>query len=47
MQQVASELLNQYEVSYTLPAGAKPSDRLQVTAKRKNVVLYAPSRIPN
>jgi len=47
VQQVADELLAQYEISYNLPAGAKPSDRLQVETKRSNVRVYAPSRIPN
>lgn len=45
MQQVASELLNQYEITYTLPAGAKPSDRVSVASKRKGVTVRAPTRI--
>jgi VWFA-related protein len=44
---IAAELANQYEISYTLPDGVKPSDRLQVTSKRKNVTVLAPNRIPN
>jgi hypothetical protein len=47
VQMLAEELLSQYEVSYTLPDGMKPSDRLQVSTKRRNVRLFAPSRIPN
>jgi VWFA-related protein len=47
MEQLANEIKNQYEISYTLPAGTKPSDRLQVTTKRKNVTLRAPQRIAN
>ena len=47
VQAIARELLNQYEISYTLPAGTKPNDRVQVTSKRKGVVLRAPTRIAN
>jgi hypothetical protein len=45
--QLAGELLNQYEITYTLPAGVRPSDRLQVSSKRRNVSVVAPSRIRN
>jgi hypothetical protein len=47
VEQLATELLSQYQVSYTLPAGAKPSDRLQIETKRRNVRVFAPTRIPN
>ena len=47
MQQVATELLNQYEITYTLPAGTKPNDRVAVTTKRKGVTVRAPTRIAN
>jgi hypothetical protein len=47
LQQLANEIKNQYEITYVLPAGTKPSDRLQVTTKRKNVTLRAPSKIAN
>jgi hypothetical protein len=47
VEQLANELLAEYEISYSLPAGTKPSDRLQVSAKRKNVRVFAPTRIPN
>lgn len=47
MQQIAAELVNQYEITYALPAGAKPSDRLSVTSKRKGLTVLAPSRIAN
>ena len=43
LEQLASQIKNQYEITYTLPAGVKPSDRLQVTAKRKGVTLRAPA----
>ena len=46
-EQISQELLNQYQLSYALPAGAKPSDRLEVSTKRKGVKVNAPSRIPS
>jgi hypothetical protein len=45
--QIGDELIHQYEVTYTLPAGVKPSDRVNISAKRKGVTLRAPSRIPD
>jgi VWFA-related protein len=47
MEQIADELLNQYQIDYALPADAKLSDKLSVSVKRKGVILHAPSRIPN
>jgi len=47
MQQVAAELINQYEITYTLAAGTTPSDRVEVSAKRRDVTVRAPSRIAN
>lgn len=47
MQQIATELANQYEITYTLPAGARPSDSISVSTRRRNVTLHAPTRIPN
>lgn len=44
---VANELLNQYKITYTLPEGTKPSDRLNVTTNRRGVTLRAPTRIWN
>src|SRR4029453_4860809 len=46
-EQISQELLNQYQLSYVLPAGAQPSDRLEVSTKRKGVRLNAPTRIPS
>lgn len=43
---LADELLNQYEVTYAVPDGTKPSDKLSVSTKRKNVNVYAPNRPP-
>jgi hypothetical protein len=45
LQHLASELLQQYRVSYTLPAGVKPSDRLAVSVTRKGLSVRAPTRI--
>ncbi len=47
LQNLASELLNQYSVSYTLPEGAKRSDRISISVKRKGVQVRAPSRVSN
>jgi hypothetical protein len=45
LEQLAREIRNQYEITYVLPSGTRPSDRLQVTTRRKNVTLRAPQRI--
>jgi hypothetical protein len=47
MQQIASELVNQYEIIYTLPEGVTPSDTILVSSKREGVTVHAPSRIAN
>jgi hypothetical protein len=47
LERLAAEIKNQYEITYVLPAGTKPSDRLQVTTKRKDVTLRAPLKIAN
>ena len=47
LQQLASEITHQYEITYSLTEGAKPADRLQLTTRRKNVTVHAPARIPN
>jgi VWFA-related protein len=47
VEQVAEELLHQYEIKYTLPEGAKPAEKISVSTKRKGVTLHAPSRVPN
>jgi VWFA-related protein len=46
LQHLANELLHEYVVSYVLPDGVKPDERLSVTVKRKGVSLRAPSRVP-
>ena len=47
VEQVAEELLHQYEIKYTLPDGAKPAEKISVSTRRKGVTLHAPSRVPN
>lgn len=47
LQQIASDLLAQYVVTYELPEGVKPDKRLNVTVKRRGVTLRAPSLIPD
>ena len=44
IQLLAEELANQYAVTYVLPDGVKPSDKLNVTTKRRGAVLRAPVR---
>jgi VWFA-related protein len=46
LERVADELLHQYEITYALPDGVKPSDKLSVSSKRKGVTVHAPSRLP-
>lgn len=45
LQQVANELLAQYEITYVLPDGVPLSDRVSVSLKRKGLTLRAPTRI--
>jgi VWFA-related protein len=47
IEQVAEELLHQYEIKYALPDGAKPSEKISVSTKRKGVTIHAPSRVAN
>ena len=47
VEQVAEELLHQYDIKYMLPDGAKPAEKISVSTKRKGVTLHAPSRVPN
>jgi len=46
LQSLAAELTTQYRIRYTLPAGAKKSERLNISIKRKNTVVRAPSKLP-
>jgi VWFA-related protein len=42
---IAEELLAQYEITYTLPAGTKPNEKLQVSSKRKDLKINAPTKL--
>jgi hypothetical protein len=44
---VADSLLGQYLLTYTLPDGVKPNERLSLTTSRKGITLLAPSRVPD
>jgi hypothetical protein len=44
---IADNLLNQYELTYTLPEGVKPNEKLSLSSTRKGVKLIAPSRLPD
>jgi hypothetical protein len=44
-ERLANELLTQYAVKVTVPAGIKPTDKLSVSSKRRGVKTAAPSRI--
>lgn len=46
LQKLADQLKRQYVIEYSL-AGAKPSDRLSVSVRRKGVSLRAPTHIPD
>ena len=46
-EQISQELLNQYQLTYVLPDGAKASERLEVATKRKGLKVNAPTRIAN
>jgi hypothetical protein len=47
LEQLADELLNQYEIRYVQPDGVKPNEKLSVSSRRKDVTVHAPSRLPN
>ena len=47
LEQLADELLHQYAITFVLPDGVKPNDKLSVSSKRKGVIVRAPSRLPN
>ena len=46
LQTLASELISQYRVSYVLPAGAKRSEKLSISVRRRDLVVRAPARLP-
>jgi VWFA-related protein len=45
LQQVADRLTSQYRIIYELPAGVRPSERLDVDIKRRGLTMRAPTRI--
>jgi hypothetical protein len=45
-EQICQELLNQYEVSFA-GEGLKSGDKLELSCKRKNLKVNAPTRLPN
>jgi hypothetical protein len=47
LSRVATVLFNQYELTYVLPDGTKPNDRLEVQTTRKGITLIAPQRVPD
>ena len=44
---IGDNLRHQYRLTYTLPDGVKPSDKLALTTSRKGLTLLAPSRVPD
>ncbi len=46
LQQVADDLTSQYPITYLLPSGVRPSDRVNVSLKKEGLTLRAPSRVP-
>jgi VWFA-related protein len=45
LQDVADDLSSQYLITYSLPDGVNPSDRLSVSLKKKGATLRAPTKI--
>ncbi len=46
LESIGDELLHQYQITYTLPSGVKPNEKISVTSNRKDVTVRAPSRLP-
>ena len=44
---ISDTLLNQYVLTYTLPDGVKPNEKLSLTTSRRGVTLLAPTRLPD
>jgi hypothetical protein len=47
LEAIGNEILHQYEVVYAVPDGAKPSDKLAVSPKRKGVTLVRAEPAPD
>ncbi len=45
LQRLAEQLPYQYRLTYALPRGVRPSERLEVTSRRDGVVVRAPTRV--
>jgi hypothetical protein len=46
VQQVAADLLNQYEITYVRPGGGNAPRKLQVSVRRDGASVVAPTRAP-
>ena len=46
LRSLASELTSQYRITYTLPAGAKRSERLTISVRRKDLIVRGPEKLP-
>ena len=42
---IIDHLMNQYLLTYTVPDGVKPNDRISIATKRRGVTLLAPTRL--
>jgi len=47
MTAIATTLAHQYKLTYVLPTGVRPAERLRVTTTRPQVKIVAPTRIAN
>jgi hypothetical protein len=47
MTRIFNHLSNQYAVTYVLPDGVRPADRVSVSTSRKDVKIVAPTHVPN
>jgi hypothetical protein len=47
IEKIVDHLKQQYMISYTLPDGVKPNERVSISTNRKGVTLRAPSRVPD
>ncbi len=46
LQTLASELTSQYRITYTLPVGAKRAQQLNISVRRKDLIVRAPAKLP-
>lgn len=47
LRKIADHLLNQYELTYTVPDGVKPNEKFSLSTSRKGVKLIAPTKLPD